>query len=97
MTGPKETVYDEKIAPLMKQVIALCRAGRIPAIFNFELDDETEGVPLFCTTYLNGDGFDSSCDKLQRMMDVARPPEPKPLVVKTFDGDGKLTNYTVIV
>ncbi len=35
----REAVYDEKIAPLMAQIIALCQEHDIPILASFELDD----------------------------------------------------------
>lgn len=53
-----ETIYDEEVAPLMKQIIKVCKENDIPLIASFQLtegpyyeDDEDSG-PLSCTTSL---------------------------------------------
>jgi len=53
MAGPKETAYDERIAPLVTQIIALCREHKINAFATFALDKtEEDGCVLWCTTSL---------------------------------------------
>ena len=46
-----EQVYDEKIAPLMSQIIAICKAHAMPfvASFHYATDEEKRS---FCTTAL---------------------------------------------
>ncbi|EOS93124.1 hypothetical protein LU631_07015 [Erwinia tracheiphila] len=48
-----ENVYDEQIAPLMTQIITICKTYRIPMMcsFAYKNDDETE--MNFCSTALN--------------------------------------------
>lgn len=59
----KEPAYDEHIAPLMTQIIDLCREHGIPMFASFRLRDENEetGEPaLVCTTNLPVEGVDHS-------------------------------------
>lgn len=63
--GPREAAYDESIAPLMEQVIALCRAHNIPVVASFELDTDDEG-PLYVTTQILPEGT------AQRLIDAGR-------------------------
>lgn len=44
--GPKEKVYDEQIAPLMRQIQALCREHGINQLSLFQLDEDRQ-----CTTF----------------------------------------------
>jgi hypothetical protein len=39
MPGPKETAYDEKIAPLISQICDLCKQHKINMAAQFALDD----------------------------------------------------------
>jgi hypothetical protein len=57
MADDMEKVYDEKIDPLMKQIIALCKEHKIPIIACFQLDFTDD--PLFCTTYITQPGMSS--------------------------------------
>lgn len=48
---PKEAVYDEQIAPLMDQIIALCKEHKINMVADFSLGyDPKADETLFCTT-----------------------------------------------
>jgi len=70
----KEDVYDEQIAPLMAQIIAICKEHRIPLVaqFNYAADDEG---PSFCTTIIPASAVDRDDDgQSQRMARVAKPP-----------------------
>lgn len=65
--GPKETLYDEKISPLMVQVIQLCIENEIPILVSAQLDGNT-GV----TTAINRPGW--GCSKSLRMaMEMMSP------------------------
>jgi hypothetical protein len=51
----KEKVYDDEIAPLMKQIIEICKREQLPMVMQFFLqeerkDAEYEGQPMYCTT-----------------------------------------------
>ncbi len=68
MTGPKEKVYDDVIAPLMSQIIEACHTAKINMFSSFQLDGD-----LRCTTALpvnptdeDGHGLVSVCTQLAR-------------------------------
>lgn len=64
-----EAVYDEQIAPLMTQIIAICKEHKIPMFASFlysRLDDD-EGTNNFCTTLVNEDPHSK---ELQRCNDI---------------------------
>lgn len=46
-----EKVYDEKIAPLMTQIIDICREHKMPVLASFAYGRNEEKSD-FCTTYL---------------------------------------------
>lgn len=74
MTGPKEDAYDEHIAPLVGEIIALCKAHGINAFATFALDPDEDDKPLMCTTCLPIDKGDEHGYALtQKLLDVARP------------------------
>lgn len=49
-----ESVYDEQISPLMKQIIAICQQHQMPMICSFAYDNDAEKDVGACTTVLNG-------------------------------------------
>lgn len=48
----KESIYDEQIAPLMDQIIKICRANELPIVATFQYCDrpEDDGGEGYCTT-----------------------------------------------
>jgi hypothetical protein len=60
----KEEIYDNEIAPLMAQIIAIAKREGIAFAAQFYLKAEREdtGEPMYCTTviqpYVYGDEFD---------------------------------------
>jgi hypothetical protein len=68
----KEEIYDERISPLMAQIIAICKEHKINMAAQFALDaktDDPEDV-LFCTTSLPSDPSDTV--GLERVRDLTR-------------------------
>lgn len=64
-----EAFYDEKISPLMTQIIALCAERNIPHICCFQLKgkdvEDDDGGPMLCSTLrINKD---NTVDTLMRM------------------------------
>lgn len=85
----KEQVYDEKIFPLMGEVIRICKEHKIAMLADFALDD----VDLHCTTALLADEFGPSEEQIhayrlfkpKKSLAVAITEETKP------DGLKKIT------
>lgn len=55
MKYDKESVYDNEIAPLMKQIIEICKREELPLVAQFYLkqqhpDADEENGPMYCTT-----------------------------------------------
>jgi hypothetical protein len=46
-----EDIYDTKIAPIMTQIIALCKEHQLSMIASFAYRHDAEGYD-YCTTYL---------------------------------------------
>ena len=65
-----EDVYDERISPLMSQIIAICKEHQIPMAATFQFENSEENGPGFCTTILP---FPRACEKLVRVANVMRP------------------------
>lgn len=85
----EEAVYDEQIAPLMTQIIAICKEHRIPLVAQFVYANDAEAGPLMCTTILpassmgRDDGGQSS-----RMGREARHRDPVfAITITTSGGD----------
>ncbi|WP_395490868.1 hypothetical protein ACG1VR_10425 [Cedecea davisae] len=51
-----ENVYDEKISPLMKQIIDICNEHNLPMVASFAYENSEEKGIGCCTTTLPFDG-----------------------------------------
>ena len=51
-----EDIYDEKISPLMKQIIEICHEHKIPMLASFTYENCEEKGHGRCTTHLRYDG-----------------------------------------
>jgi len=85
----KEQIYDEQIAPLMEQIIAICKANGIAMVSSFSIPTEADDG-LQCTTYMP----DESGDLPERYATAVRAlgmPQIQPLTLRTTHGDGSVT------
>jgi len=48
-----ESVYDDEIAPLMTQILAICKRERLPMFASFAYHFDHEDGHSFCTSHLN--------------------------------------------
>lgn len=82
MSGPLEKAYDEHIAPLMSQIIALCKEHHINMCASFQLDhNEEQGCAMHCTTLLQGKDADS---RIRNMGNAAYPSRSSVLAMTVF-------------
>lgn len=51
-----ESVYDEKISPLMKRIIAICEEHNMPMVASFAYENSEENGCCGCTTTLTFEG-----------------------------------------
>ena len=68
----KEKIYDDKISPLMHEIIKICKKEGIHMISSFYLKEETKKCKeMLCTTYLKSeeDG-NNQLDTLKRCRKV---------------------------
>ncbi len=87
MTGPREKAYDEKIAPLMTEIIKVCKEHKIPMIASFELDlDRGQDNPLMCTTILLEDPKIVHSSDLKKAAQILRPNKPIWAIATTIVG-----------
>jgi hypothetical protein len=77
MATPKEDFYDKKIAPLMKQVIALSKEAKINMAATFALDpNEDDGAVLYCTTIIPVDPKDKEGSMRLKELEAVLYPKP---------------------
>jgi hypothetical protein len=86
----KEETYDEKIAPLMKEIIATCKEHKIALLANFSLNGEENDNDLQCTTALLEPEYDPTPEQLQALAlfyPNRRPPAHVRFTVRDKDGN----------
>jgi hypothetical protein len=91
----KEQVYDAQIAPLMAQIIDVCKANKIPVLATFHIPTE-EDENLECTTALLLRSFNPP-ERLIEALKIIRPPSRSPLMVTTRDGSGNVIRMDAIL
>jgi hypothetical protein len=72
----KEEIYDERIAPLMAQIIDICKAHKIPVLCEFVFG--TEG----CTTSLLRPEYEPSQAQLDALRLIRDTPRTAVLMVR---------------
>jgi hypothetical protein len=65
-----EPIYDEQIAPLMTEIIRICKEHQLPMLATFQLNDgdEADDGPLLCTSTLLPDGCDNRLLNAKRVI-----------------------------
>ena len=69
----KDSVYDNKISPLMKQIIDICKEEGIPMLAQFYIqsaDVHPDGEELYCTTTLPAE--DNTPEEMNERMHIVR-------------------------
>lgn len=89
----KEQAYDEKISPLMTQIIAACREHNIAMLATFDIPTE-EDDGLSVTTHLPDE-----TGKLPRRIEQAARiiKGPVPMILTTKNAAGEVTQVTAIL
>ncbi|MFJ2364808.1 hypothetical protein ACIPIN_14140 [Pseudomonas sp. NPDC087697] len=89
----KENIYDERISPLVHQIIDICKEHNIALLLSAQLEDE-HGDRLYCTTILPGDD-DTSDEKFIQALNIIRPPR-RSMHITTTHADGSQTLTAII-
>ena len=92
----KEQIYDDKISPLMMQIISICKVHKIPIVASFFIPG-ADDPELAVTTALLGAGFEAP----KNFSNALRELRPElfggaPLMLRTEHGDGNTTLTAVI-
>ncbi len=95
-TATKEHIYDDKISPLMMQIIAICKVHKIPIVASF-FTPGADDPELAVTTALLGAGFDAP----KNFSNALRELRPElfggaPLMLRTEHGDGSMTMTAIL-
>nr|WP_319555972.1 hypothetical protein [uncultured Vibrio sp.] len=85
----KEQIYDEKISPLMQQIIHICQDNNITMLASFSIPTE-ESPSLACTTALLSNDSDQLHDIYQKCARMIRNPSTSMLIkISSQESQGK--------
>lgn len=90
-TATKEQIYDEQIAPLMTQIITICKEHKIPIVASF-FTPGPDDPELAVTTALLGNGFEAPKNFSKALRELR--PElfgGAPLMLRTVHDNGSAT------
>jgi hypothetical protein len=97
MAQGKEKIYDEYIAPLMAEIIEICRRHKIAMIADFGLEGQTdEDSDLHCVTALLSDDFGPSDSQLEAWATL-KPKATHGFVSVVMAAAGPDANTTVLL
>ena len=70
----QEDIYDEKVSPLVKQIIEICKEHKIPCLMSFACpnDEPENGDSLMCTTAILEDDGIGKKERLKEALRVLR-------------------------
>jgi hypothetical protein len=88
----KEQIYDEKLDPLMAQIIEICKDNKIAMIADFSIPSEDDDS-LHCTSVLLSEEYNPSGGMLEAFL-LLRPNgthTPMMLTIQHADGSKTLT------
>ena len=91
--GPKGRAYDEKVSPLVAQIIEICKEHNINMFATFSLGVNRNGETYFCTTSAPFDVEDSHgadiVETLWRVVHDGWTPSP-PVIAMTITTGSKM-------
>lgn len=84
--GPKERAYDERIRPIIDQLMDACEEAQIGGILSLALDDDPQddSRQMHVSAVMGGPGFLSPMQAVVGMMLDNEDPQPKHLMGALF-------------
>ena len=98
----KETIYDDQISPLMKQIIEICKEHGIAMMASFDIAHDGEGPNgedcsnLVCNTLLPDENERHNELFVQANALIRRRGRQAPMMMPTSHGDGTKTVTAII-
>jgi len=86
----REEIYDAQIAPLMAQILEICKANKIPMLADFDLACEADDG-LKCTSYLLETEWNPGSEMLRAKDCLLRRDQVDPVMITCDHGDGTKT------
>ena len=90
-----EAIYDAKIAPLMDQIIGICKEHKLPMFATFLYMNDPDGDDGLCTTNLMFKERPIP-EKLLNLVTIADPPRIAALRISVKKGDGSVEETVIL-
>ncbi len=91
----REEIYDAQIAPLMGQILEICKTNKIPMLADFDLSSEDD-EGLKCTSFLLEESWEPA-DAMVQAMNLLRPrTQRSPLMMTVEHADGSKTVTAIL-
>jgi hypothetical protein len=91
----KEQIYDAHIAPLMSQILAICKEHKIAMLASFAIPSDYDD-DLCCSSALTTDEYDPP-DAFRRAVACLYQPQPPPMHLTVRDEDGNVKEMHTIL
>jgi hypothetical protein len=93
-----EKVYDEQVAPLMAQVIQICRDNELPFVADFLYKNDEEDGEQYCTsTFIPAAKTHGKSEHMEALWDVVKPRRsPSALHMRISDDKGNVTDSVIL-
>lgn len=91
----KEQIYDNDIAPLMSQIITICKTHKIAMIADFAIGHEDD-EDLTCTTALLGDNCNPP-ETMRRALTLLKPEKQTGMTMITVTKEDGSQDITAVL
>lgn len=93
-----EKVYDEQIAPLMSQIIEICKMHKLPVFASFLYANDPDGDANFSTTNLMPEEWNRPIpEEMLKLLDQVYTKRCSPLQMRVKNADGETVEETIIL
>lgn len=93
----KEQIYDEKISPLMADIIDVCKQNKIAFVASFAIPND-EDNDLRCTSALfeSREKSTENVDDFRKALAILRGGRQSPMMMTVDHGDGSKTVTSIL-
>lgn len=92
----KEEIYDEQIAPLMTQIINICKTNKIAMVMQFAIPSP-DNDDLLCTTALAAKEYNPPDHMVEATIFLRNAGQSAPFAITTKNGEGQVISQTIII
>ena len=91
-----ESVYDEKVSPLMAQIIDICKEHDLPFIAEFLYKNDEEDGEQLCTSAHLPDKQRGKSEHMEQLWQIVKPRRSSALTMTVTKADGSKEITTIL-